>query len=404
VVIAAEVREPFRFRRVAMRLFCYFSDWASRRRMKNNNLGSRREATCSRDHDWIPVIAVPARNEARRLPGLLRALSKQTWLAVKGRQLRITLCLNNCTDRSKEAVARASSFHQNLLLDIVKVAFPASDAHVGSARRLAADSALAKIPDLSRCVLFTTDADAEPEATWIDANLRAIDAGADMVGGLIIGDEAEETQFSTRFLRRVALQLQYARLADKYAALIDPLPYDPWPRHVDHTGASIAVRSDVYSAVGGFPAIRFREDLAFASRVRAAGFRLRHSLEARVRVSVRLQGRAPGGMADCLRLWIKADSEGEPHLVENPHDVTKRLLKRNGLRALGCLDRDAFERATTRIYGSGTPCIMPHSRRIPAIIEALAPDEPDAVGSVPIELAMAQMKRMIADVDSIKIA
>jgi hypothetical protein len=36
---------------------------------------------------------------------------------------------------------------------------------------------------------------------------------------------------------------------------------------------------------------------------------------------------------------------------------------------------------------------------IPALIELLAPEEPDAFSSVPVELAISQIKRMIADTE-----
>ena len=55
-------------------------------------------------------------------------------------------------------------------------------------------------------------------------------------------------------------------LADHLASLLDFVPHDPWPRHSDHTGASLAVRGDVYAAVGGIPPLPFREDIGFVAR------------------------------------------------------------------------------------------------------------------------------------------
>ena len=109
---------------------------------------------------------------------------------------------------------------------------------------------------------------------------------------------------------------EYGELRDELAALIDPMDHDPWPRHHDHTGGSLAVRSSVYRTVGGMDAVPFREDLAFVSKVMAAGYRLSHPLNVIVTVSARTQGRAKGGMADCLRTSIassgdRATPEGE---------------------------------------------------------------------------------------------
>jgi hypothetical protein len=46
-----------------------------------------------------------------------------------------------------------------------------------------------------------------------------------------------------------------------------------------------------------------------------------------VQVSARLQGRAKGGMADCIRSWVKAEANGLPHRVEDPVFALQRLLQ-----------------------------------------------------------------------------
>ncbi len=128
----------------------------------------------------------------------------------------------------------------------------------------------------SNSVLLSTDADAIPTHDWVEANLRAIANGADLVGGHIVDNKQQEASLGPGFLRRAARHAHYLKLVDRLTSLIDPLPYDPWPRHSDHTGASRAVRSEVYAAVGEMPALPFREDIAFVERVCRAGYRLRH--------------------------------------------------------------------------------------------------------------------------------
>ena len=91
--------------------------------------------------------------------------------------------------------------------------------------------------DRARSVLLTTDADAVPRADWIENNLRAIDEGAAIVGGHILGDKTEEALLGSYFLRRARRQLHFGRLIDRLSTLIDPIPHDPWPRHSDNTGA-----------------------------------------------------------------------------------------------------------------------------------------------------------------------
>jgi hypothetical protein len=196
------------------------------------------------------------------------------------------------------------------------------------------------------------------------------------------------------FLQHAARQARYARLVDHLSTMVDPLSYDAWPRHSDHTGASLAVRADVYRAVGGIPALPFREDLAFASRVRGAGYRLRHSLDVRVRVSARIEGRAPGGMADCIKGWVKAENEGLPHLVEDPKSVYARLQRRRMCRDMRPAERiEFFEEARHHALGR-----QRHhgSLTTPRLIELVAADEPDAVSDIPIETAIDRLEQMIA--------
>lgn len=361
---------------------------------------------------FAPAVAVPARDEAARLPRLIEALGRQTWLAdegeisrgVSGRVLPVTIVLNNCRDGSAEAARLAGARHSRLRLDLVEIDFPEPQAHVGSARRLAMARALAAAGPAAAgpavdAVVLTTDADAVPAPDWIDANLRALGAGADLVGGLIVGDQDEEALLGEGFARRARRQARHAFLADRLTALIDPLSFDPWPRHHDHTGASLAVRGSVYEAVGGLPALPFREDLGFIARARAGGFRLRHDPAVRVGVSARLEGRAPGGMADTLRAWVEAERDGVPQLGEAPEAIEARALLRAALRGLDLEDRGA-RAFVARSFGIDAARLEGAARaglNAVALVEALAPDEPDAAATVPVDRAIARLEEMIGE-------
>lgn len=348
--------------------------------------------------DLIPVIAIPARDEEQRLPVLIEALGRQTWLTTR-RKLAVTIVLNNCVDASAQAAALAARRAPKLAVTLIEITFSPTKDHAGSARRLAMQTALAAVAQPARAVLLTTDADAVPVPDWIDANLRAIGQGADAVGGLIIGDAAEEARLGPGFQRRAKLQWHYAELADRLASLIDPVAHDPWPRHRDHTGASLAVRGDVCVRVGGLPALPFREDLGFVSRLCRAGFRLRHDPAVRVGVSARLVGRAPGGMADTLRCWVEAEAQGLPLLVEAPDAIVARALCRAMLRRLDPANPRGCEQAASALgveaaqfhAADGTPLSGT------ALVEMLAPDEPDAAATMPVEQAISRLERMVVD-------
>jgi len=162
----------------------------------------------------------------------------------------------------------------------------------------------------------------------------------------------EEELLGPGFIRRASRHLRYLKLVDCLRAIVDPVSHDPWPRHNDHTGASLAVKSDVYVRVGGIPEIPCREDIAFVVKACGAGFRLRHAPKVRVTVSARLDGRAAGGMADCLKAWVMAEERQLPQVVEDPFLILHRLQQRCHWR-----------RKETELLGSGTkPLASPYKK------------------------------------------
>lgn len=344
----------------------------------------------------MPVVTVPARNEEERLPRLLSALNQQTILSGLG-AVEVVIVLNNTQDGSMRVLERAAGCCPRLRLDVVDVTFPPGLAHVGSARRLAMDLALKRIGAGREGVILTTDADAAPACDWIENNLAAIARGAALVGGRIFGDAEEEAALGAGFVTRSRLHDAYHTLCNRLAAAMDPLPHDPWPRHHDHTGASLAVRADVYRAVGGLPVLPCREDLGLVARVRAAGHRLVHPLDVKVTVSARLNGRAAGGMADCIAGWIRDERSGAPILVEDPDLLEARLARRRSIRALSGLPPLACAPVLLGL-GAGRaqlPDRPAGAAEIGRLIEALAPDEPDAPRTVPVRLAMERLRGMI---------
>lgn len=340
-----------------------------------------------------PVICVPARNEEARLPALIEALGRQTWLDIHpGRRLPLVLVLNNGTDDSLAVALASAAERPHLDLRLHELDLPPEHAHVGTARRFAMDAAAELAPD---GVILTTDADAVPDRNWVVANLRAVASGADAVGGLLIGDRREEAELPAGVMRRAGSHLRYARALDCLSSTIDPLPHDPWPRHSDHTGASLAIRARSYRGVGGLPVLPRREDLALVANLRAAGGLLRHAPDVTVSVSARLCGRASGGMADCLRDWMRAEAEGAPVLVEAPERAIERFQRRRLLRSLG--GPVDFTALADRLGVAATALTDAGGRLRPPcqLIEALAPDEPDAPATVPVEEALSDVKGRI---------
>jgi hypothetical protein len=293
--------------------------------------------------------------------------------------LDVIVVLNNCTDHSAEVARAEAILHAGLNVRIVEVDFSDMNAHVGSARRLAMQQA--QEVGGPAAVLFSTDADATPAADWIEASLRAIRAGADIVTGHIVGDIKEEKVLGPGFARRAARHLQYAKLIDRLKYLVEPVSHDPWPRHRDHTGASIAVRASVHRAVGGIPALPFREDVAFVASAVAARYRLRHAPDVRVGVSARLDGRARGGMSDCLKAWVAAEAIGLPHVVESPESVLHQLIGKGSY-------------AKTSATGS-SPAAESEKSRLPRALQRTGLKH--FAPKIAIETAIQELTEMIAE-------
>ena len=272
------------------------------------------------------VVAVPVKDEQDHLAACLEALDGQT----AGRADHILLLLNNCSDASAATAERMRS-RLTTALHVVEVALPPAVATAGHARRLALDAACRLSGD--RGVLLTTDADARVDPDWVGANLAAIDAGAEAVAGWVELDARDWGAIPLRLHEADARECAYDAVCDEIHALLDPDPADPWPRHTQAAGASIAVTVQAYRAAGGMPTHAVGEDRAFLAALRRIDARVRHAPGCRVVVSGRIEGRAAGGMADTIRRRLGApdpfiDDRLEPAVVCARRAVLRRLARR----------------------------------------------------------------------------
>jgi hypothetical protein len=240
------------------------------------------------------IVAIPARDEAVTLGPCLEALANQ-------RDDRITaavICLNNTTDDSL-GVINSKAPRLPFPVHIMNVTLPPERACAGVARRMAMERAAGLAgPD---GVLLTTDADAEVAADWLVRTMAAIAQGAEAVAGQAEIDPVGARRVPAHLHAADAAECAYAALLDRLACLLDPDPADPWPRHSDHSGASIAVTAAAYARAGGMPDVSLGEDRAFFAALRRVDARIRHAPDVRVIVSARTEGRAPGGMADTIK-------------------------------------------------------------------------------------------------------
>jgi hypothetical protein len=275
-------------------------------------------------------LCVPARNEEERLPRLLNALARQD---VDG-PIPIAICLNNTTDGSAGAVAAIAERHYGrLAIDLEVVTFAPEHAHAGSARAAAMAAGRARLGN-DPGVLITTDADARPPPDWISANLAAIAAGADIVGGRLVLDEEDAIPPGLAAARE--LWDRYWAAVRKIEDEIDPCPWDAPPRHGDHTGGSLAITAEIYRRSGGVPLIASGEDSALVEAAIIAGGRLAHPISVWTRVSARSEGRAVDGMAEMMKRMTDSSASGRAEMAPALRHWRERALWRRDMRQAIC--------------------------------------------------------------------
>lgn len=277
-------------------------------------------------HDPAFCVCIPARDEEDRLPRLLAALASQS----VGGLVPVAICLNNCMDGSAAAVAEAALRHAGrLMIAVDELTFPPERAHAGSARAAAMELGLRQLP-AGEGILITTDADARPPEDWIAANLAAIRSGDEIVGGKLVLDDGEPLADGVAEASR--LWHRYWEAVRAIEDEIDPVPWDPPPRHGDHTGGSLALSAGLYRRAGGVPLLRSGEDRALVEAAIKAGGRLIHPVSVWNRVSARSQGRAENGMALVMRRLEDSLSRGETLRAPDLAHWRERALWRRRMR------------------------------------------------------------------------
>ena len=275
------------------------------------------------------VVAIPVRDEAERIADCLVALSRQVGGA-PGAAPGVVLLVNNTTDRTVEVV---SEVRAGLGMPVVveEREFPPGLANAGQARKAAMEAADRLAPP--GAPLLCTDADGLVAPDWLEANLRHLNRGIEAVFGRAEIDAEEAAHIPPALHAADAAECAYARLLDEIEHLIDPDPDDPWPRHTEHSGASIAVSRAAYARAGGIPAVALGEDRAFAAALRRVDARVRHAPEVRVVVSGRILGRAVGGMADTIRRRLVAPDVMLDDALEPVAAWVARVKLRRAVRA-----------------------------------------------------------------------
>ena len=256
------------------------------------------------------AIAIPLKNEAAHIPSMLAALDEAA--SCYDGAVRVVVVANDCSDESVDLLEMFAPRH--LALEWYPVSMLPGARHAGWARRLALDAAAARL-EQPHDLLLSTDADTLVSPHWIRRIVAHIDRGYDAVAGQALTTREERRDLGALAKQRLDLIGRYYTALAFLRAATEPTESDPWPRHFYEGGASIALTLDLYRRIGGAPTPPLAEDKALFDRIRAHGGRVRHPVDVRVFTSCRTEGRAPGGMADAVALWIGQDDDAPLHEV-----------------------------------------------------------------------------------------
>lgn len=304
-----------------------------------------------RNRERVPLVAeppnrnlqacviVPARNEEDLLPFALHALAEQRTLDGKPLAFdayEIILLINNSTDHTRRAAQSVRRLYPSLPLHVIERNFDQSHAHIGYVRRLLMDEAACRLEAVGRAdgLILSTDSDSRVAPNWICRNADEISRGAEAVGGRVVIAAGEQDAIDPSTRKAYEYDTVYRRLICWLEDRFDPEPHDPWPKHHQHFGASLAITACAYRATGGLPPRRYLEDVAFYDALMRHDIRIRHSNLVRVFTSGRLGGRTRFGLSHQLKEWQGSRKRLLNVRVESARFLEELFKARRQLRVL----------------------------------------------------------------------
>jgi glycosyltransferase involved in cell wall biosynthesis len=229
-------------------------------------------------------VVLPARNEQAHLGECLCALDSA--VGDVDVPVSVVVVLDCCTDKSAEVVEDVG---RRLWMKIGVLTSHAGA--VGAARAQGASYLLAHLGTPGTW-LATTDADSVVPRNWLSALVKKAQDGAQIIAGTVAVDDWSE--------RSPSVRLRYE------AAYGEPLAPDG---HGHIHGANLALKAELYNALGGFGSLASDEDVALIGTARQRGVAITWAGDIAVRTSARMLGRAPDGFAgylNCLELADRA--------------------------------------------------------------------------------------------------
>ncbi|MHA6346879.1 glycosyltransferase family 2 protein [Roseivivax sp. CAU 1761] len=301
------------------------------------------------------AVVIPARNEAQRITRCLAALAAQEDRAALG--LGVFVVANGCTDETAP-VARAALHRLGLPGRVLTRRV--GKGGVGRARDLGVQAARAACPALD--IVLTSDADCVADPAWA-ARMAAALTTAPAACGRILG-AADDLEATGGDYPPIEVESRYARQTRRLLELLD-LRRPGEVHDMQVGGANMGFRPEILAAVGGVPHLPSQEDRTLVARLRGAGHRVAWVPRAVVHASCRRDGRAPGGMAETLRLRRGAE--------DDPLDSSLRPFERLLLELVA---PDCLTTAPPRLTVAQARADLPRLDACVHRLRALPPGEP----------------------------
>jgi len=216
-------------------------------------------------------VVVPARDEEELIGECLRSIGEAAGHVLPA--VDVVVVADRCRDRTAE-IAR----------ELGAAVIVTEQGNVGAARAAGTAAAIVAGADW----LAHTDADSIVPRDWLSVQLRAADAGADVVVGTV----------RPRFADLAPQQIRAWRATHSHGESLG---------HVH--GANLGVRTEAYERAGGFEPLVEHEDVELVERLRAFAS-IVASDAAEVTTSGRRWGRTTGGYARYLRDDLLRLAEG----------------------------------------------------------------------------------------------
>ncbi|MBE7176937.1 MAG: glycosyltransferase [Mucilaginibacter polytrichastri] len=279
-------------------------------------------------------IILPVKDEAGTLLKTLEALRSQfdgENANLDYNIYEVLVLINNTSDQSEALIKRFQIAHPEFQLYYCVVWLEAKDAHIGMVRRMLMDAAHRRFMEsgITNGIIVSTDGDSFVHPTWVHNIIFEMDKGNDVVGGRIIAHSNTSTS------RIFHLQdVTYRMLVNQVEAQIDPIEHDPWPRHFQCFGPSLAVKTQIYEKAGRLPIIPALEDEEFRKSLYRIDARVRRSPNVKVYTSSRTSGKVPFGFSVQLKQWADMYQKGDDIIVESLMALLIRFKLKKYIRLL----------------------------------------------------------------------